>query len=83
MSRTQRIAFFATRAEAVAFEARLHAKALTNGQKCERWAEIIRAPEGFGVPVKERVMGAVSQGERSRIVDWTPPEEANGLSTVR
>ena len=83
MGSARQIAFFATRAEAVAFERRLLAQARANGQVCERWAEIIRAPEGFGVPVKERVLEAVTQLERTRIVDWTPPEKTNGISPIR
>ena len=74
MSRPQQVAWFATKPEAEVFERKLHAQALANGQKCDRWAEIIVAAEGFGVPVKDRVLPAATIAERARIKVWAPPD---------
>jgi len=74
MSRLQQIVWFDTRKEAETFEAKLYAQAIANGQQCARWAEVIKAPEGYGVPVKDRVLPAATVAERSRIKNWTPPE---------
>ena len=65
---------FTTLKEAEAFEAKLYAQALANGQKCRRWADIIEEPEGYGVPVKDRVLPAVNKVERAKIVEWIPSE---------
>ena len=74
MSRPQQVAWFTTLKEAEAFEAKLYAQALANGQNCMRWAEVIEAPEGYGVPVKDRVLPAASIAERAKIAEWTPPK---------
>ena len=74
MSLLQQVIWFDTLKDAEVFEAKLYAQALANGQKCARWAEIIEAPEGYGVAVKDRVLHAVSIAERSRIKNGTPPD---------
>ena len=74
MSRPQQVAWFATKQEAVAFERKMHAQSLVNGQKCARWAVILEEKEGFGVPVKDRVLLAATIAERARIKVWAPPD---------
>lgn len=63
------VVFFADRKKAEAFEARCFAKAIANGQKCDRWAEIIESEEGFGVPVKERIASILTVAERQLVKD--------------
>ena len=77
MSRAQQVAWFATRKEADAFEAKLHAQALANGQKCDKWSDIIVDKTlGYGVPFKERVLSAATSAELTRVKQWTPPTKA-------
>ena len=79
MSRPQQVAWFPTRKEAESLEAKLYAKALASGQTCSRWAEIIVEPEGYGVPVKDRVLSAVTSAERAKVKEWTPPAPTKAL----
>lgn len=75
MSRPQQVAWFRTRQAAQALERRLRAKAIANGQQCEQWAQIIEdATEGFGVPVKDRVLGDLNDAERRNMKQWIPPQ---------
>ena len=74
MSRPQQIAWFSTKHEADAFEAKLYAQALANGQQCTKWADIIVDKTlGYGVPVKDRVLVAATTAERAKVKEWTPP----------
>ena len=64
-----KVVFFPTLKEAQAFESECYKSALSEGQICDRWAEIITDKVlGFGVPVKERL----TVPEKSLALDWTP-----------
>lgn len=70
------VIWHATRREAEQFERECLAKARANGQVCERWAVIIEdRVEGFGVPVKERVL---KPSDIPRVRTWVAPEEGIG-----
>lgn len=73
--RPQQIAWLPTKQEAVTLEAKLLEQAKATGQSCEKWAEVIEdVVLGFGVPVKDRVKGALDATESAKVADWTPPE---------
>ena len=74
-----RVAFFPTLAEAQKCEAACYAAALADGQKCEKWADIIEDKKlGFGVPVKDRVLKALGE---AKVADYTV--EAVSVLTLR
>lgn len=64
-----KIIWHKTRKEAKQFEAECHRRALAYGQKCERWAEIVEDIEGFGVPVKDRIL---KPSEAKQVRQWEP-----------
>ena len=80
MGRPQQIAWFAVRTDAEVVEKRLHAQALVNGQKCERWAEIIEdKAQGFGVPVKDRVKVAMKTDELAKVALYAPVADVSAI----
>lgn len=77
------VIFFPTRIEAETFERKCYLAALANGQKCDRWAEIIVSIEGYGITVKDRIKPALTGTEIGNIVEWTPPQVAPLAAKVR
>ena len=75
MRHPQQIVWFATKKAAEALEEKIYAQAIANGQKCNRWSDIIVDPVlGFGVTVKDRIKVALSGEEIARIVGRIPSE---------
>ena len=73
--RSQQVAWFADKDDAVKLEATLYAEALKAGQVCDKWAEIIEDKVlGFGVPVKDRIKSAMSADEVAKVAEYTPED---------
>ena len=76
-----KVLWSATLEEAQKREAECFAQALADGQKCEKWAEIIVDKAlGYGVPVKDRVLKALAVDESAKVADYTPAVEALAVS---
>lgn len=69
-----RVVFFPTVDEANALERRCYAYSQTLGQVSDRWAEIIVDALGYGVPVTDRIMPALTTSESAAAVEWNAPE---------